>query len=122
MYLSHVCPYYICYDNERNTTIWKQTRKNFVRPIRMLRNLHRLRAICRAQSEAAAVINYQETKITQLANGLRVATEDMGLETNTVGLWIDCGTRYERLHEMGTAHFFEHLVFKVNLLFEVRTA
>ena len=58
--------------------------------------------------------SYQETKITQLANGLRVATEDMGLETNTVGLWIDCGTRYERLHEMGTAHFFEHLVFKVS--------
>ena len=58
-------------------------------------------------------INYQETKVTELANGLRVATEDMGLRTNTIGLWIDCGTRYERLHEMGTAHFFEHLVFKV---------
>jgi len=58
------------------------------------------------------IINYAETQVTELKNGLRVATENMGLNTTTVGLWIDCGTRYERLHEMGTAHFFEHLVFK----------
>lgn len=57
-------------------------------------------------------VNYCDTRITRLSNGLRVATEDMGLPTTTVGLWIDCGTRYERLEEMGTAHFFEHLVFK----------
>jgi len=57
-------------------------------------------------------VNYCDTRVTKLANGLRVATEDMGLPTTTVGLWIDCGTRYERLQEMGTAHFFEHLVFK----------
>ena len=26
----------------------------------------------------------------------------MGTPTTTVGLWIDCGTRYEKLSEMGT--------------------
>ena len=41
------------------------------------------------------IINYAETQVTELKNGLRVATEDMGLNTTTVGLWIDCGTRYE---------------------------
>ena len=41
------------------------------------------------------IINYAETQVTELKNGLRVATENMGLNTTTVGLWIDCGTRYE---------------------------
>ena len=43
-------------------------------------------------------INYAETKITKLPNGLRVATEDMGLQTTTVGLWIDCGTPVSYTH------------------------
>ena len=48
------------------------------------------------------IINYAETQVTELKNGLRVATENMGLNTTTVGLWIDCGTRYEvRKYKVG---------------------
>ena len=80
----------------------------------MLRRLGQLRQNLRNAAQPN-LINYQETKVTELANGLRIATEDMGGRTATIGLWIDCGTRYEKLNEMGTAHFFEHLVFKVTL-------
>ena len=40
-------------------------------------------------------VEYAPTIVTTLPNGLRVATEDLGTDTTTVGLWIDCGTRYE---------------------------
>lgn len=50
--------------------------------------------------------------MTQLDNGLRVATEDSGAATATVGLWIDAGSRYENSHNNGVAHFLEHMAFK----------
>jgi mitochondrial-processing peptidase subunit beta len=45
-------------------------------------------------------------------NGLRVATEDTGAPTATVGLWIDAGSRYESDSNNGVAHFLEHMAFK----------
>lgn len=30
-----------------------------------------------------------------------------------VGLWIDAGSRYENERNNGTAHFLEHMAFKV---------
>jgi processing peptidase subunit beta len=36
----------------------------------------------------------------------------MQLPTMTVGLWCDCGSRYEHDDNNGVAHYFEHLVFK----------
>uniref|UniRef100_A0AAR2KMT3 Mitochondrial-processing peptidase subunit beta n=1 Tax=Pygocentrus nattereri TaxID=42514 RepID=A0AAR2KMT3_PYGNA len=63
-----------------------------------------------AGSEVA--LNVPETKVTTLANGLRVASEDSGLTTCTVGLWIDAGSRYENERNNGTAHFLEHMAFK----------
>lgn len=45
-------------------------------------------------------------------NGLRVATEDSGAATATVGLWIDAGSRYETAQNNGVAHFLEHMAFK----------
>lgn len=30
-----------------------------------------------------------------------------------VGLWIDAGSRYEHERNNGTAHFLEHMAFKV---------
>jgi processing peptidase subunit beta len=42
------------------------------------------------------VINIPETKISVLNNGIRVATEDSGIPTCTVGLWIDAGSRSGR--------------------------
>lgn len=50
--------------------------------------------------------------MTQLDNGLRVATEDSGAATATVGLWIDAGSRYENDKNNGVAHFLEHMAFK----------
>jgi processing peptidase subunit beta len=52
--------------------------------------------------------------VTTLDNGLRVATEDSGSATATVGLWIDAGSRYETEKNNGVAHFLEHMAFKVH--------
>lgn len=41
-----------------------------------------------------------------------MASEDSGLSTCTVGLWIDAGSRYENEKNNGTAHFLEHMAFK----------
>lgn len=43
---------------------------------------------------------------------MRVATEDSGAATATVGLWIDAGSRYETDKNNGVAHFLEHMAFK----------
>ena len=40
-------------------------------------------------------LNLPPTEISVLDNGMRVATEDSGVPTATVGLWIDTGSRYE---------------------------
>ena len=50
--------------------------------------------------------------MTQLANGMRVASEDSGIPTTTVGLWIDAGSRFENDKNNGVAHFLEHMAFK----------
>nr|KAF6338373.1 peptidase, mitochondrial processing subunit beta [Pipistrellus kuhlii] len=64
------------------------------------------------QAAAQVVLNVPETRVTHLPNGLRVASEDSGLATCTVGLWIDAGSRYENEKNNGTAHFLEHMAFK----------
>merc|ERR1719394_128155 len=43
---------------------------------------------------------------------MRVASEDSGVPTATVGLWIDTGSRYETAANNGVAHFLEHMAFK----------
>ena len=54
------------------------------------------------------------TQTTTLSNGLSVATEySPFLQTATVGIWIDAGSRAETDATSGTAHFLEHLAFKV---------
>jgi processing peptidase subunit beta len=59
------------------------------------------------------VLGTPETKVTTLANGLRVASEsNMSAETATVGVWIDAGSRFETAETNGTAHFLEHMIFK----------
>jgi len=35
-----------------------------------------------------------------------------GINTASIGLWLQNGARYESLNEQGYAHFLEHLVFK----------
>lgn len=61
------------------------------------------------------LLNVPETQVTTVKNGLRVASEDYGLPTCTVGVWIDAGSRFETAENNGTAHFLEHMAFKVNI-------
>lgn len=52
-------------------------------------------------------------EITTLANGLRVVSEDMPrLQTASLGVWVDVGTRYEPAEVNGVAHMLEHMAFK----------
>ncbi|BFZ10862.1 hypothetical protein BsWGS_13900 [Bradybaena similaris] len=66
----------------------------------------------KALSYEQAVLNLPETKVTTLKNGIRVASENTGIITSTVGLWIEAGSRYENAHNNGVAHFTEHMLFK----------
>lgn len=54
-----------------------------------------------------------ETRISTLANGLRVVTRDMpGLHSAAIGIWVNAGCRDERADQNGIAHFLEHMAFK----------
>ena len=45
---------------------------------------------------------------------LQIATDHSPwAQTSTVGVWIDAGSRSETDKTNGTAHFLEHLAFKV---------
>ena len=66
------------------------------------------------QAATQVVLNVPETRVTCLKNGLRVASEDSGHSTCTVGLWIDAGSLYENEKNNGTAHFLEHMAFKAS--------
>jgi processing peptidase subunit beta len=59
-----------------------------------------------------SLLNVPETKVTSLKNGFRVASETTPVETATVGVWIDVGSRAETAKNNGVAHFLEHLAFK----------
>ena len=51
--------------------------------------------------------------VTQLANGLTVATAEMPQMTSvSLGLWFGVGSRYEAPLLNGVSHFIEHLLFK----------
>ncbi len=53
------------------------------------------------------------TRITQLDNGLTVATDSMaGVETVSLGAWVGVGTRHEPAEVNGVAHLLEHMNFK----------
>ncbi|XP_017799369.1 PREDICTED: mitochondrial-processing peptidase subunit beta isoform X2 [Habropoda laboriosa] len=58
------------------------------------------------------LMNMPATEVTTLDCGMRVATEDSGAPTATVGLWIDAGSRFETDENNGVAHFMEHMAFK----------
>lgn len=59
-------------------------------------------------------VNLPPTVVTNLDSGMRVASEDTGAPTATVGLWIDAGSRWETDETSGVAHFLEHMTFKVS--------
>ena len=52
-------------------------------------------------------------KVTTLSSGLRIASDSMeGLETSSVGVWVNAGARYETLEANGISHMLEHMAFK----------
>ncbi len=53
------------------------------------------------------------TRITTLANGLRVASEEMpSLQTASIGVWVGAGARNETAETNGVSHVLEHMAFK----------
>jgi predicted Zn-dependent peptidase len=53
------------------------------------------------------------THVSTLANGLRVATDRVDtVDTVSLGIWVDVGTRHEPASINGAAHFLEHMAFK----------
>ncbi len=53
------------------------------------------------------------TRVSVLANGLRIVSEDMPqFETASVGVWVDVGARYESAENNGVSHLLEHMAFK----------
>lgn len=53
----------------------------------------------------------EETRVTTLSNGLRVASENRYGQFCTIGVVIDSGPRYEVAYPSGIAHFLEKLAF-----------
>ena len=52
-------------------------------------------------------------KLHTLPNGFRIVTEAMpGLQSASVGLWVEAGGRHETPEQNGIAHFLEHMAFK----------
>uniref|UniRef100_A0A4W3K0Z9 Ubiquinol-cytochrome c reductase core protein 1 n=1 Tax=Callorhinchus milii TaxID=7868 RepID=A0A4W3K0Z9_CALMI len=80
----------------------------------MRRRVHTVLLVLRisAVSYAQTTLNFPETRITTLENGLRVASEETDHPTCTVGVWIDAGSRYENQKNNGVSNFLEHMIFK----------
>ena len=52
-------------------------------------------------------------ELTRLKNGMRVVTDRMdSVETVSLGVWVDVGTRHEPKAINGVAHLLEHMAFK----------
>ncbi|HKW53816.1 MAG TPA: pitrilysin family protein, partial [Stellaceae bacterium] len=52
-------------------------------------------------------------RVTTLENGMRVITDTMeSVETVSLGVWVDVGTRHEPAEINGVAHLLEHMAFK----------
>ncbi|MGH6969141.1 MAG: M16 family metallopeptidase, partial [Stellaceae bacterium] len=52
-------------------------------------------------------------RVSRLANGMRVVTDTMAsVETVSLGVWVDVGTRHEPKAINGVAHLLEHMAFK----------
>ncbi|MDI9570787.1 MAG: pitrilysin family protein [Pseudomonadota bacterium] len=50
---------------------------------------------------------------TILDNGMRIISEEIDhVRSVSIGIWVECGSRYEDEESNGTAHFIEHMLFK----------
>ncbi|HEX3861700.1 MAG TPA: pitrilysin family protein [Stellaceae bacterium] len=53
------------------------------------------------------------TRLATLSNGLRIVTDRIDtVDTVSLGIWVDVGTRHEAPQINGVAHFLEHMAFK----------
>ena len=53
------------------------------------------------------------TQLATLPNGLRIVSDHIAtVDTVSLGLWVDVGTRHEAPDVNGAAHFLEHMAFK----------
>lgn len=60
------------------------------------------------------------TRITNLPNGLTVATdENASSGAATIGVWIEAGSRHESAKANGTANFLEHVALQVKCQFAI---
>jgi predicted Zn-dependent peptidase len=50
---------------------------------------------------------------TVLDNGMRIISEEIEhVRSISIGIWVECGSRYEDDQTNGSAHFIEHMLFK----------
>lgn len=50
---------------------------------------------------------------TKLSNGIRIITENIPyVNSISIGLWVESGSRYENKDNNGVSHFIEHILFK----------
>ena len=63
-------------------------------------------------SQPVSSLPAPETKMTTLANGLRVASEETYGQNTSLGLFVDTGSRYETAANNGVSHLLERLAFK----------
>jgi predicted Zn-dependent peptidase len=52
-------------------------------------------------------------ELSKLKNGMQIATDRIEtVDTVSLGIWVDVGTRHEPAELNGVAHFLEHMAFK----------
>src|SRR5512133_351127 len=53
------------------------------------------------------------TQLSTLSHRLRIVTDRIStVDTVSLGIWVDVGTRHEPAEMNGVAHFLEHMAFK----------
>jgi len=82
-----------------------------MRTCRLLTHTNRNLRRSLARSFSSSIAS-PETKLSTLANGLRVASETSTGESATIAVFIDAGSRFETNESNGVAHFLEHMMFK----------
>ncbi|KAG0228975.1 Mitochondrial-processing peptidase subunit alpha [Actinomortierella wolfii] len=78
----------------------------------VLQTSDQFRAKASSPSTSTAGAKGAETKVTQLPNGVRVATENSGGHFASLGVYVDAGSRYEDDATRGVSHILDRLAFK----------
>ena len=63
--------------------------------------------------EIPDILKYErEYKESVISNGIKVMTEPSRCQVAAIGVFINAGSRHEKIENTGEAHFLEHLHFK----------